>query len=99
MKLYEALTPLHPDTLVAIHNVDRPRKGRIQYQKLRNVKWEKIRNIFDHDVMSISIHKENSGVFISVHDRDRVLRSVDNWDLVDKYFKRKEQRREQGRIV
>ena len=99
MTLYEALKPLNLDTLVYIHNVDRPKKGRIQYQKLRNVPWGKIRNNLDRDVMQISIHKENGGVFISVHDRESTRRSLDNWDLVDKYFKRKEQRRERGMIV
>lgn len=99
MTLYEALKPLNLDTLVCIHNVDRPKKGRIQYQKLRNVPWGKIRNDLDYDVMQISIHKENGGVFISVHNRERTFRSLNNWDLIDKYFKRKEQRRAGGLIV
>lgn len=99
MTLYEALKPLNLDTLVYIYNVDRPRKGRVQYQKLRNVPWGKIRNDLDRDVMQISIHKENGGVFISVYDKERTQESLNNWGLIDKYFKRKEQRIEKGLIV
>lgn len=99
MKLYEALIPLSFETLIYIQNVDRPRGGRVQYTKLRNLKWEKVRNLLEYDVMQIIPHKENGGLFIQVHDADRLHRSLDNWDLVDKYFKRKEQRRERGMIV
>lgn len=97
MTLYEYLRPLNFDTLVAIYNVDRPPKnhGRAQYQKLRNINWEKLRNNLEYDVMQVTVHKENGGLFIQVHDRERTLKSLDNWDLVDKYFKRKEQRRQQ----
>ena len=92
MKLHEYLEPLNLDTLVHIENVDRPSKRRFQYQKLRNVKWEKIRNILYYDVMNVTVHKENGGLFIQVHNRERLTRSLNNWDLVDKYFKRKDQR-------
>lgn len=94
MKLWEYLTPLNLDTLVAINNVDRPprRRGRVQYQKLRNVKWEKIRNILNYDIMSVTVHKENGGLFIQVFERERLHRDLDNWNLVDKYFHRKDQR-------
>ena len=96
MKLWEYLTPLNLDTLVAINNVDRPprRRGRVQYQKLRNVKWEKIRNLLDYDIMSVTVNKENGGLFIKVFERERLHRCLDNWDLVDKYFQRKDQREE-----
>ena len=92
MKLYEVLKPLSFDTLVHIQNVDRPREGRVQYTKLRNLRWEKIRNLLDYDVMHIVVHKENGGLFIQVHDADRLHQSLNNWDLVDKYYKRKDQR-------
>ena len=96
MTLYEYLKPLNMDTLVAINNVDRPSRNnaRVQYQKLRNVKWEKLRNNLDYDVMNVTVHKDNGGLFIQVHDREKTRKSLDNWDLVDKYFKRKEQRGE-----
>ena len=98
MTLYEYIKPLNLDTLVAISNVDRPPKnrGRVQYQKLRNIPWEKIRSDLDYDVMQVTVHKDNGGLFIQVFDRERTLKSIDEWQLVDKYFKRKEQRREQG---
>ena len=98
MTLYEYLKPLNLDTLVAISNVDRPprNRGRVQYQKLRNISWEKIRNNLDYDVMQVTIHKDKGGLFIQVFDRERTLKSIEEWQLVDKYFKRKEQRREQG---
>ena len=101
MTLYEYLKPLNLDTLVAISNVDRPPKnrGRVQYQKLRNIPWEKIRNILDYDVMQVTVHKDNGGLFIQVFNRERTLKSIDEWQLVDKYFKRKEQRIEQGLSV
>lgn len=98
MTLYEYPRPLNLDTLVAISNVDRPprKNGRIQYQKLRNISWEKIRNNLEYDVMQVTVHKENGGLFIQIYDRKNTLKSLDNWDLVDKYFKRKEQRIQQG---
>lgn len=98
MTLYEYLRPLNLDTLVAISNVDRPprKNGRIQYQKLRNISWEKIRNNLEYDVMQVTVHKENGGLFIQIYDRKKTLKSLDNWELVDKYFKRKEQRMQQG---
>ena len=94
MTLCEYLKPINLDTLVAISNVDRPpkTKGRVQYQKLRNIPWEKIRNNLDYDVMTVTVHKDNGGLFIQVYDREGLQKSLDNWDLVDKYFKRKEQR-------
>ena len=94
MTLYEYLKPLNLDTLVAINNVDRPprTRGRVQYQKLRNIPWEKIRNNLDYDVMSVAVHEDNGGLFIQVCDSERAKKSLNNWDLVDKYFKRKEQR-------
>ena len=96
MTLYEYLKPINLDTLVAINNVDRPprTRGRVQYQKLRNIPWEKIRNNLDYDVMSVAVHKDNGGLFIQVCDSERTKKSLNNWDLVDKYFKRKEQRGE-----
>lgn len=94
MKLWEFLTPLNMDTLVAISNVDRPPKrcGRVQYAKLRNIRWEKIRNILEYDIMQVTVHKENGGLFIQVFDREKTKRSLNNWDVVDKYFHRKDQR-------
>lgn len=94
MKLWEFLTPLHMDTLVAISNVDRPPKrcGRVQYAKLRNIKWEKIRNILDYDIMQVTVHADNGGLFIQVCDREATKKSLNNWDIVDKYFHRKDQR-------
>ena len=68
----------------------------MQYQKLRNIPWEKIRNDLDYDVMQVTVHKGNGGLYIQIFDRERTLKSLDGWQLVDKYFKRKEQRREQG---
>ena len=61
------------DTLVAISNVDRPPKscGRVQYAKLRNIRWEKIRNILKYDIMQVTVHKENGGLFIQIFDRER----------------------------
>ena len=98
MTLYEYLKPLNLDTLVIISNVNRPcrTRGRAQYQKLRNIPWEKLRNNLDYDVMQVTVHKENGGLYIQVHSREQTLKSLDNWDLVDKYFKRKEQRASQG---
>lgn len=98
MKLYEYLTPLNMDTLVAISNVDRPSKkgGRPQYQKLRNIKWEKIRNILEYDVMTVAVHKDNGGLYIQVFKRDRTLIDLEQWHLVDKYFRRKDQREGKG---
>lgn len=94
MKLWEYLTPLNLDTLVAISNVDRPPKrcGRVQYSKLRNIKWEKIRNILNYDVMQVTVHADNGGLFIQVFDREATKKSLNNWDIVDKYFHRKDQR-------
>lgn len=93
MTLCEFLKPLNFNTLVAISNVDRPprKNGRVQYQKLRNVKWEKIRNILDYDVMQVTVHQENGGLYIQVFKRENTLRSLNNWDLIDKYFQRKKQ--------
>ena len=94
MKLWEFLTPLNMDTLVAISNVDRPPKkcGRIQYAKLRNIRWEKIRNILNYDIMQVTVHKENGGLFIQVFSRERTEQSLNQWGIVDKYFHRKDQR-------
>lgn len=94
MKLYEYLKPLSLDALVAISNVDRPPRkgGRVQYQKLRNIKWEKLHNNLFYDVMEVTVMKENGGLYIQIYDRDRLHKSLGNWDLVDKYFKRKDQR-------
>lgn len=96
MTLYEFLKPLNLNTLVAISNVDRPPKknGRVQYQKLRNIPWEKIRNILDYDIMQVTVHEDNVGLYIQVFRRENTIRSLNNWDLVDKYFTRKDQRRE-----
>lgn len=96
MTLCEVLKPLNLDTLVLIYNIDDPRnkrrKGRPQYQKLRNIPWEKIRNNLDKEVMCISVNKDNGGLYIQLHDKERLKRSLNNWDLVDKYFLRKEHR-------
>ena len=94
MKLWEFLTPLNLETLVAISNVDRPPKkcGRAQYQRLRNIKWEKIRNILNYDVMQVKIHEKSGGLYIQVFNRKQTQESLNNWSLVDKYFHRKDQR-------
>ena len=98
MTLYEVLKPLNLDTLVLIHNIDKkPRKkGRPQYQKLRNIPWEKIHNDLNKEVMSMCVHKDNGGLYIQLHDREKLERSLNNWDLVDKYFVRKDQYERRG---
>lgn len=92
MKLYEYLIPIGFDTPVFIFNMERPPKGRYQYQKMENVKWEKIRNILEYDVYGVSVSKEG-GLFIKVGRKDSTQRSLNNWDLVDKYFRRLDQRK------
>ena len=95
MKLYEYLIPIGFDTPVFIFNMERPPKGRHQYQKMGNVRWEKIRNILNYDVYGVSVSKDG-GLFIKVGRKEDTRQSLNNWDLVDKYFHRLEQRREQG---
>ena len=90
MKLYEILSVLSHDTLVAIHNVDKkPRKhGRVMYQRAGNIPLEKIRNILGYDIMSLSVNQRHGGLWIQVFDRDRLYREVNNWDLATKIRER-----------
>lgn len=87
MKLFELLKSLSSETLIGVWNID-DKKSKCplhqQYQKVGNIKWEKIRNIFDYDVFGICVNKENSGLLVRVHRKDRVNQSLYNYDLARK---------------
>ncbi|ADL35963.1 hypothetical protein bpr_II022 (plasmid) [Butyrivibrio proteoclasticus B316] len=93
MTLYEVLRPLLPDTLVMINNIDDHYKKNSpkKYQRLGNIQWDKIRNNLDKEVMFMRVDAENDGLYIQLHDRKELDRSLNNWDLIDKYFMRKKQ--------
>ena len=101
MKLYDLFFKLEPDTLVAISDIDKLTESKepVQYQKLQDIKWGTLYPYFIYDVMQIIVNKDNNGLLIHIGDATDFRRSVDHWDLVDKYFKRKEQRIQQGLIT
>ena len=92
MKLYELLQTLSFKTMVAIHNVDDKKQSRPQYQKLENINMKKVRNILDYDIMQIT--PSDKGLWIQVFNREKLNRDLDAWNVVDKWYLRKEQRRE-----
>lgn len=90
MKLYELLQVLSFKTMIAIHNVDDKRQSRPQFQKLENVNLKKIRNILDYDIMQIT--PSDKGLWVQVFRRDRLEREMKAWDIVNKFYLRKDQR-------
>lgn len=90
MKLYELLQVLSFKTMIAIQNVDDKRQSRPQFQKLENVNMKKIRNILQYDIMQIT--SSEKGLWVSVFNRDRLYRDVEAWNIVDKWYLRKDQR-------
>lgn len=91
MKLYELLQVLDFKTVIAIHNVDdKSNRHRPQFQKLENVSLKKIRNILDYDIMQIT--PSDKGLWVQVFRRDRLEREMKAWNIVDKFYLRKDQR-------
>lgn len=83
MKLHELLSKISYETMVAINNVETPRRGKLTYQKAENINLKKIRNILDYEIMSISV-TSGKGLFILIYSKDRLDRDVNNWDLAHK---------------
>lgn len=90
MKLYELLQVLNFKTMVAIQNVDNKRQPHPKYQKLENISMIKVRNILNYDIMQITT--TDTGLWIKVHDRERLKQDLNAWDIVDKWYLRKDQR-------
>lgn len=87
MTLKDLLKTLTPDTLVGIYNVDdgSAKMPTTQtYQKVKNIPWCKLRHIIDFEVMAVCVVEKNNGLFIRVHDKGRLEKSLNNWDLAEK---------------
>lgn len=87
MKLIDLLQALASDTLVGIWNIDDKRAKcptPQAYQKAGNIPWRKIHNIVYFDVMSICVVEKNGGLLIRVYSKERLNRSLDNYDLARK---------------
>lgn len=87
MKLNELLSVLSYEQLVGIWNTDDKRKRQPTpqtYCKVKNLTYDKIRNILDYDILGVNVCKSNGGLLIRVFDRERLYRSVNNIDLARK---------------
>lgn len=90
MRLIDLLGKLGYNTLVGIWNIDDAKAKQPThqtYQKVGNIPWKKIRGIINFEVMCIIPVKENGGLLIKVHDKDRLRKSMDNYDLAEKIAK------------
>lgn len=90
MKLGELLQKISENTPVVIFNLDDktavyPKTQ--SYQMAGNLKWSKIRNMIDMDVLNICVNDANNGLLIRVHDKKRLENSLNNWDLAEKIKK------------
>ena len=91
MKLYEVLSVLSYDTKIFIQNYDEKRKkGNAQFQLVRNVTLEKIRNILDYDVIGMSVSENKGGLYIQVCRKDRLYERLNNNHLVQQFFHMKD---------
>ena len=87
MRLTDLLQKLAPDTLIGIWNIDDKREKcptPQTYQKVKNIQWGKIRNIVDYEVLSICVNDRNNGLFVRVHNKERLEQSLNNSDLARK---------------
>lgn len=87
MKLIDLLQALASDTLVGIWNIDDKRAKcptPQAYQKAGNIQWRKIRDIVYLEVLAICVVEKNNGLFIRVYDKERLTKSLNNYDLARK---------------
>ena len=89
MKLIELLHVLSGETLVGIWNIDDKRSKcptPQTYQKVKNIPFSKISNIYLYEVMNVCVVEENGGLLIRIYDKERLNRSLNNMELA-KYIK------------
>lgn len=87
MKLIELLSVLSLEMPVGIWNIDDKRAKcptPQTYQKVRNIPFEKIRNIAEYDVLNACLAENGGGLLIRVHDKSRLEMSLQNSDLARK---------------
>lgn len=87
MQLIDLLEKLAPNTLIGIWNIDDKREKcptPQTYQKVQNIPWGKIRNVFDYEVLSICVNEKGNGLFVRVHNKERLEQSLNNYDLARK---------------
>lgn len=96
MKLYELLKTLSREQLVGVWNIDNKRTSQPtpqQYSKVDNLRYGKLRDLLEYDVMGVYVQPKNNGLLIKVYKKDRVDKSLEHWDLVDKFMNRMDKRK------
>ena len=96
MTLQELLNSLSGDTEVGIWDIRypnnrHPRKygkqpTRQTYCKVKNLRYGDIYELLRLDVMGVCIYKD--GLLIRVYDEAKTKKSLEQYDLVDKFVKR-----------
>lgn len=86
MKLIELLEVLSLETPIGIWNIDNKQEKcpRPQaYTKAKNIPFEKLRKLYDMDVMGVCVDKAG-GLMIRVYNKERLARSLAHYDLARK---------------